>query len=186
MSRAMAGAQRWRQTDSGDVLERQSSSLQAHGAAHAMKKKRKSRKGSKNKGVSDEAKLIAELILDADGIRKRIVPLNPDSKKEEILGSAAALEEKLIMPALLRLATAADGSLAEVDRAIKKLRKQTRPGSPMTAFDKFVEDAYMNLRVPGECTFPTEDELCYEYCRLSKKERTDSIKTMVSRSARKQ
>jgi hypothetical protein len=33
-----------------------------------MKKKRKSRKGCKNKGVSDEAKLIAELILDADGI----------------------------------------------------------------------------------------------------------------------
>jgi hypothetical protein len=56
----------------------------------------------------------------------------------------------------------------------------------MSDLDKVVEKAYTNLRVPGECTFPTEDELCWEYCRITGKDRTDSIKTAVSRSARKQ
>jgi hypothetical protein len=128
-----------------------------------MKKKRKSPRRGKNKPVSYEAEVIGWLI--------NVV----NERSERGLRSDAA--EQLIKGVLLRHATASDGYLSQIDREIRRSKK--------TPFEKVVIKAYENSRASVRASgrqFPTHDEICSEYCKITGGKWTDSIASQVRRA----
>jgi len=138
-----------------------------------MKKKRKSRKGCKNKPIGDEAKILAMQIHLA-----RV--FEPGQVIEQMFEPGEAprqLIEKVLKTRLWEFAVKGK-PLSEIDRALARLRREKK-----SEIDKFVWWAWLNLMGRGR---PTHDEICCEYCRITRKERTDSIASAVRRSVTKQ
>jgi hypothetical protein len=137
-----------------------------------MKKKRKSRKGCKNKPTGDEAKILAMQIHLARFSE-------PGEVIEQMLDGefSRRVIERVLKNRLWDFAVNG-GLLSEIDRALARLRRGKK-----SAIDKFVWRAWLNLMGRG-C--PTHDEICYEYCRITGKERTDNIARQVRRSVTEQ
>jgi len=139
-----------------------------------MKKKRHRKGRGKNKPVSNEALYLAWTINMISFVRE--LQFEPSELRELI----HILEREDEFKTKLWEFAVAGKSLSKIDSALAKIRRRGEWRTP----DKLVLTAWDNLHFPSGYD-PTYDEIIAEVCRITGKERTDSIASAVRRSIRR-